>query len=192
MTPSLTGADKIVRWDHVAIAMRSIEQGIPFFRDVLGGVFIKGGDDLLLRTRTLMFKLPVAVKVELMQPLDEHSYLHRHIERRGEGFHHATIFVPDVEATIAELTATGFETVDTDLRLSSWSETFVRPKSGFGCLFQIVSSDLDWLTPHPTATVEQVLAGEWRWWQTNIWHVSDLPSDYPTEFPHTDRPTPAR
>ena len=103
-----------------------------------------------------------------------------------------SIFVPDVEATIAELTATGFETVDTDLRLSSWSETFVRPKSGFGCLFQIVSCDLDWLTPHPTATVEQVLAGEWRWWQTNIWHIDDLPPDYPTDFPLTDRPTPAR
>ncbi|WP_420637986.1 VOC family protein [Candidatus Poriferisocius sp.] len=173
-----TTAARIQRFDHIAIAVRSLGAAVPLFRDVFGGQFVMGGDDVPLGIRTAMFKLPATVKVELLEPLSEQSYLHRYIERHGEGFHHATIFVDDVEATIADLEAAGYEVVDTDLQEPHWRETFVRPSSGHGCLFQIVNSELGWLEPHPHCTVEDVVAGRWRWWRSQVWHVDHLPSGY--------------
>lgn len=173
-----TASARIRSWDHIGIAVRSIEAAVPLFRDVFGGQFVMGGDDVPLEIRTAMFKLPATVKVELMEPLDEQSYLHRFIDKHGEGFHHATIFVDDVEATIVDLEAAGYEVVDTNLREPHWRETYVRPKSGHGCLFQIVDSEIDWLEPHPHCTVEDVIAGKWRWWRSQIWHVDQLPDGY--------------
>ena len=169
---------RIRSWDHIGIAVRSIEAAVPLFRDVFGGQFVMGGDDVPLDIRTAMFKLPATMKVELMEPLSEESYLRRFIDKRGEGFHHATIFVDNVEATIGELGAAGYEVFDTELREPHWRETYVRPKSGHGCLFQIVDSELEWLEPHPHCTVEDVVAGKWRWWRTQIWHVDQLPEGY--------------
>lgn len=171
----------IHHWDHVGLAMRDPRRAIELFRDVFGGQFIVGGDNLQIGIRSLVFKLPAKVKVEFLSPLYPDSYLAKYLEEHGEGFHHATLFVDDIVSTIQDLEAHGFETVDTKLDDSHWLETFLRPKSTFGCLIQVVQSDLDWYEPHPVCTPEAVLAGEWRWWGTQVWHVSALPSDYSEE-----------
>lgn len=168
----------IIRYDHLGLAVHSIERALVLYGDTFGGVFLSGGDDMRLGMRTVQLKLPGDLKIELLQPLDGNSHMAAFLERHGEGFHHATVLVPDVEVMIGKLTANGFELVDTDLSAATWRETFVRPKSGFGCLLQIVDSTLDWLAPHPTCTLEGVLAGEWRWWRNRTWHVDDLPDDY--------------
>lgn len=170
--------EPIIRYDHIGLAVRSIERAMVLYHDVFGGRFLSGGDDMALGMRTVQLKLPGDLKIELLEPHDEDSYIAAFLDRHGEGFHHATVLVPDVEVMIDELTANGFELVDTDLSADTWRETFIRPKSGLGCLIQVVDSTLDWLTPHPTCTFEGVLAGEWRWWQNRVWHVDDLPEDY--------------
>lgn len=167
-----------IRYDHLGLAVRSIEAALPLYMDVFGGTFLVGGDDTRIGMRTVQVKLPGDLKIELLEALDDESYIAKFIERRGEGFHHGTVLVDDVEATIEDLTSRGFELVDTDLSASTWRETYIRPSSGFGCLIQVVDSTLDWLTPHPTCTLEGVLAGEWRWWGNRAWHVDDLPEGY--------------
>jgi methylmalonyl-CoA epimerase len=139
----------IHHWDHVGLAMRDPRRAIELFRDVFGGQFIVGGDNLQIGIRSLVFKLPAKVKVEFLSPLYPDSYLAKYLEEHGEGFHHATLFVDDIVSTIQDLEAHGFETVDTKLDDSHWLETFLRPKSTFGCLIQVVQSDLDWYEPHP-------------------------------------------
>lgn len=169
----------IDRFDHVGIAVRDLAPAIAMFRDIMGATLVMGGDDERLAMRTMMWKLPVQFKVELLCPLSPDSYIAKFIDKKGEGFHHATIFVPDVERAMADLLARDFELVDTDLSQPTWRETFVRPKSGFGCLFQFVDSSLDnWLTPNPDVTVDAILAGEWKWFRNQTWHVSALPDDY--------------
>ena len=63
-------------------------------------------------------------------------------------------------------TATGVSRIRghrTDLSRPTWRETFLRPKSGFGALFQFVDSNLDWGTPVPGITEEAVLSGKVVW-----------------------------
>jgi len=169
----------IDRVDHIGIAVRSIASAVPLYRDTFGGTLMYGGDDRRLGIRSVVYIL-ASFKVEILEPLSSESYLADFIERHGEGFHHITLAVDDVSKTISDLTKSGFEVVDTDLSSRElWQETFIRPSSGFGCLIQIVKTPISWDEQHPTMTIEQVLNGEWLWWQSQIWHETMLPEDYP-------------
>ncbi len=169
----------IDRVDHIGIAVRSIASAVPLYRDTFGGTLMYGGDDRRLGIRSVVYIL-ANFKVEILEPLSSESYLADFIERHGEGFHHITLAVDDVSKTISDLTKSGFEVVDTDLTSRElWQETFIRPSSGFGCLIQIVKTPISWDEQHPTMTIEQVLNGEWLWWQSQIWHETMLPEDYP-------------
>jgi methylmalonyl-CoA/ethylmalonyl-CoA epimerase len=150
-------------FDHFAVATWSIKDAARLFIDVLGGEFLRGADDEDLRIRTVQIKLPPGVKVELMEPLGEDSYLHRYLTKLGPGFHHVTLLLDDIEEVLPKLEAEGFETVDTDLSLSAWRETFVRPSSGFGTLLQLVDTTIDWLGKDETITLDDVLAGKLVW-----------------------------
>ncbi len=144
--------------DHVGIAVRSIAEAARLFVDVLGAEYVAGGDDERLDIRTVQLRLG-GFKIELMEPLSESSYLQRYIDKHGQGFHHMTLFVDDVEQAAAELEGAGHEVVDTDLSNPYWRETYVRPKSAFGTLLQIAETDVSWDEPFEGVTLEAVLTG---------------------------------
>ncbi|MEE8601447.1 VOC family protein [Euzebya tangerina] len=149
--------------DHVAIAVPDLRAAWALFGEVMGGEFITGGDSPEVGIRVLQIKFPPGVKIELISPLDEESYLHGYFEKRGPGFHHLTMLVDDVEAADGELREQGYETTGLDLDDPTWRETYMRPKSAFGSLVQLTDSPADWHTPQTHITVEQVLAGEVVW-----------------------------
>lgn len=155
----------VERVDHVALAVDDLAGAIRLYHDVLGGQLIAGGDDEGLRIRTVQLRFPPGVKIELLSPLDETSYLAGYLAKHGPGFHHLTCFVRSVPEAVDRLTEAGFEVVDTDLGSKpGWRETFVRPSSGFGALVQLAESDLEWSQPLlPDATVDDVLAGRVVW-----------------------------
>jgi methylmalonyl-CoA/ethylmalonyl-CoA epimerase len=154
--------------DHIAIAVKSIREAFSLFVDVFGAEFICGADDDRLGIRTIQLRLPPGVKIELMEPINEDSYLERYLNKHGPGFHHMTTFVPDIEQVIPELEERGFDVVDTDVSDPAWRETYVRPRRGFGTLLQIVDTTADWHTPRPGMTPEDVLAGRLVWKGSDI------------------------
>lgn len=151
------------RLDHVAIAVEDLRAAVHLFADVLGGTFLAGGDDLGLGIRTVQFSYPNGSKVELMTPLRDDADLRRFLDRRGEGFHHVALFVDDLDAAVDRLEGEGYEVVDVEAERPDWHEAFVRPRSGFGTLLQIVQTTRDWATYTTDLGLEQVLAGEVVW-----------------------------
>jgi methylmalonyl-CoA/ethylmalonyl-CoA epimerase len=149
--------------DHIAIAVWSIEEALVLFRDLLGGEFLMGGDDEQLGIRTVQLRFPPGVKIELLQPIRADSSLHRFLQRRGPGVHHLTLIVSDLEAALEQFRARGFETTGTDLSSPTWRETFLRPRSAFGVLVQVVDTTLRWDVPVEGITVEDVLSGRVHW-----------------------------
>jgi methylmalonyl-CoA/ethylmalonyl-CoA epimerase len=152
----------VLKVDHVAHAVNSLSEGVRLYIDTLGGRFITGGDSERGDIRTLQLDLG-GVKLELMQPLGEDSYLQRFIDRHGQGFHHLTVFVDDLHDAIGTLEAAGYEVVDTDDASPAWRETYLRPRSGLGALIQIVQTDMDWGASFPGVTLEAVLNGDVEW-----------------------------
>lgn len=153
---------QVERFDHIALAVRDLARAAELYGELLGGTVVRGGDDLELGIRTLQFKLPPGIKVELLTPIGD-SYLARYIDKHGEGFHHATIFVDDIANAAEEMRVRGFDIVDYDDSMPTWQEAFIRPSTGFGALVQLVATTSDWGQPVEGLTVDGVLAGEWRW-----------------------------
>lgn len=155
-------AEQIKKVDHVALAVESMADAATFFRDVLGGTFLCGGDNDTTGVRLVHLMLH-GFKLELMQPLRDDSTLSEAMRRRGPGFHHMTFLVDDLPRTVTALHADGYTPVDTDTRLPAWSETFLSPRSTFGALLQFVTTNLTWDIPAQDYTLDDVLAGRIVW-----------------------------
>jgi methylmalonyl-CoA/ethylmalonyl-CoA epimerase len=127
--------------DHVAVAVRSIKDALPLFRDALGGEYLMGGDGGE-SWRWLQLRYPGGGKVELLEPIGEEGFLARFLERRGEGLHHVTFKTDDIRGAIEQVEGQGYELVDVDLESPHWKEAFLRPSGAHGTLIQIAQSAL--------------------------------------------------
>ncbi len=148
--------------DHVAIAVPDLVEAVELFAGVLGGTFVIGGDDEDHGLRNVQLSL-AGLKIELIQPIREDSALQRFLDRRGPGFHHVTVLVDDLESAIGTLVEAGRQVVDTDVTHAGWKETYVRPRSAFGTLLQVVETNRNWDVLLEDITIEDVLAGRVVW-----------------------------
>src|SRR5271163_1568062 len=88
--------------------------------------------------------------IELLEPLNEESFIRKFIAEHGEGFHHVTFDVPDTRERIAELKQSGVRVVQEKEHSPGAYEAFISPRSSNGVLIQIgsgyptLSSDPEW------------------------------------------------
>lgn len=155
----LTARVGLRRLDHVAVAVRDLARAWDLFGAVLGGRFITGGDNDATGIRLMHLQLG-GFKVELMQPLRSDSMLARALQQRGEGLHHVTFVVDDVEQTVEALPAAGFPLTGTDLTNPVWRETFIKPGVSQGALVQLVDTTRDWSAGVPGVDLTSVLRGQ--------------------------------
>ncbi len=133
-----------VRWlDHTAIAVRSIEAAVPFYRVVLGGDPLELYDHPEKGFRTLTLRFPYGGGIELISPLGEDSFVQSFLDRRGEGVHHITFIVENLAASVAEAKAAGLRVVDENYERPEWQEAFISPRSANGTIIQLAQSNLD-------------------------------------------------
>jgi methylmalonyl-CoA epimerase len=136
------------RIDHVAIAVRDLERAKHFFIECLGGreLFCAPFADQGYRWTTL--ELGTSCFIELIDPLDANGFVHRFIEKRGEGPHHITIQVDDLGAMHKVLEEKGIKTFGYSEALPGWKEFYIHPKEAFGTLIQFAEfNPLDWINP---------------------------------------------
>ena len=128
----------IGKLDHIGIAVRSIAEARKFFEDVLGASFMVEGSNEAAGFKLAEFDLN-GLTIELLDPLGANSFLHKFLEKRGEGVHHLTFNVPDSRRKAAELKEQGVRIVDE----TEWSptsyEAFISPRSAHGLLIQFGS-----------------------------------------------------
>ena len=81
--------------DHIGIAVHSIEEMVPFYRDVLGLEF--AGEEVVESqgVRVAFFRLGESM-IELLEPLDENGPIARFLTRRGPGIHHLALGCDDI------------------------------------------------------------------------------------------------
>jgi methylmalonyl-CoA/ethylmalonyl-CoA epimerase len=97
--------------NHIAIAVRSLEEHIPFYRDVLKLEY--RGTEVVedQKVRLAVFRVG-EVNIELLEPTAADSPVAEFIEKRGEGMHHISYQVDDIEEQIAELKGKQIRMID--------------------------------------------------------------------------------
>lgn len=175
--PGSVGPAGVQRLDHIAVAVEDARRALDLYIDQLGARFVLGGDNDETGNRIIHLSLG-GFKVEVMQPLRPESLLARTISRRGEGFHHVTFLVDDLESTIDVISGAGREVTGTDLANPVWRETFIRPRDASGALVQLVQTTRDWSRPVDGIGLADVLAGRVVFTDAwPCWRGGDRPSE---------------
>jgi methylmalonyl-CoA/ethylmalonyl-CoA epimerase len=124
--------------NHIAIAVRSLEEHIPFYRDVLRLEY--RGTELVEDQKVRLAVFGVGeVQIELLEPTEPESTISAFIEKRGEGMHHISYQVDDIEKQIAELKQKQVRMIDETPRSGAHGSriAFLHPKSSAKVLTEL-------------------------------------------------------
>ena len=133
------GAMKISRIEHLGIAVKSIEEALPYYEQVLGFECynIETVEDQKVRTAFLKVG---ETKIELLEATSPDSTIAKFIENRGEGIHHIAYKVEDgVVNALAECEEKEIRTIDKAPRAGAEGLhiAFLHPKATKGVLTEL-------------------------------------------------------
>lgn len=135
----MTGSNEF-RIDHLGIAVRSLDRALEFYRDQLGlDVSLR---ETVAHERVNVAMLPLGEpRIELLEPTDGDSVISRFLEKRGEGLHHVAIRVPDLNASVERLRASGAKLLNQP-RTGAGGHlyVFVHPASTGGVLIELIQA----------------------------------------------------
>lgn len=96
--------------DHIGIAVRSIEQSLPFYTDVLG-LELLGTETVEAQHVKVAFLALGESKIELLEPIGNEGAVFTFLEKKGEGIHHLALGVTSVEERLKEIRNEGIRTL---------------------------------------------------------------------------------
>ena len=133
---------KILKIDHLGIAVESIDQASAFWQDILG-LPLEGSETVDSQKVTTAF-LPVGdSEVELLESTAPDGPVAKYIAKRGQGIQHVAFRVENLEAALAELKAKGIPLIDEVPRPGAGGArvAFVHPKAANGVLVELCERD---------------------------------------------------
>ncbi len=121
---------------HIGIAVRAIDEMLPFYRELLGldDHPLEDSDGARIAGLSAGTQL-----VELLEPNSADSPISRFIDRRGPGIHHICFAVQDLDDTLARCRAKGIKLIDDTPRMGAEGKriAFLHPASTGGVLIEL-------------------------------------------------------
>jgi methylmalonyl-CoA/ethylmalonyl-CoA epimerase len=121
---------------HVGIAVRALDEILPFYRDLLGfpEVPIADSDG----ARIVALDAGDAL-VELLEPERPDSPIGKFVAKRGPGIHHLCIAVDDLDGTLDRCRAAGIRLIDETPRMGAEGKriAFLHPSATAGVLVEL-------------------------------------------------------
>jgi methylmalonyl-CoA/ethylmalonyl-CoA epimerase len=133
---------KLLKIDHLGIAVNSIEDGRNFWTDVLGLAF--AGKETVETQKVTTAFFPVGEsEVELLESTSPDGPVAKYIEKKGEGIQHIAFRVENIEEALAELKAKGIRLIDETPRIGAGGAkiAFLHPKATAGVLVELCQRD---------------------------------------------------
>lgn len=129
---------KISRISHVGIAVKSLDQAGDVFDGILG--LRETHRERVEEQKVALTIHPVGESsIELLEPTDPSSPIHRFLNRHGEGVHHLCFEVENIGEALEELKARGVRLIDEVPRSGAGGckIAFVHPESTHGVLIEL-------------------------------------------------------
>jgi methylmalonyl-CoA/ethylmalonyl-CoA epimerase len=122
---------------HVGIAVESIAQALPFYRDVLGLV---PHHEPEAKDGATIVSLPFGDSdVELLEPTTPDGPIAKFLAKRGPGIHHVCYRVDDLDTALARCRSADYRLIDAAPRVGAGGKriAFLHPKSTSGILIEL-------------------------------------------------------
>jgi len=129
---------KVSHIEHLGVAVKSLDEAIPYWENVLGLKCYAIEEVADQKVRTAFFMLG-QTKIELLEPTSEDSTIAKFIENRGAGIHHMALACENIEEQLADAEAKGIRLIDKTPRKGAEGMTiaFLHPKSTQGILTEL-------------------------------------------------------
>ena len=124
--------------EHIGIAVKSLDEAIPFWEKQLGLKCYAIEEVKEQKVRTAFFKIGQS-KIELLESTDPEGPIGKFIEKKGEGVHHLAIAAKGLQTNLNELADSGVQLIDKAPRKGAegLDIAFVHPKSTGGVLLEL-------------------------------------------------------
>lgn len=135
---------KVLKIDHLGVAVNSLDAGKNFWTDVMG--LKMGGVENVDEQKVNTGFIPVGEsEIELLESTSPEGPIAKYIEKRGEGIQHIAFRVPDIEEALAELKEKGIRLIDEKPRKGAGGAkiAFLHPKVTGGVLVEICEREDD-------------------------------------------------
>ena len=129
---------KISHIEHLGIAVKSLEEAIPYYENVLGLKCYNIEEVADQKVKTAFFKVG-QTKIELLEATSPDSTIAKFIENQGQGVHHVAFAVEGIEDALAEAESKEVRLIDKTPRGGAEGLTiaFRHPKSTMGVLTEL-------------------------------------------------------
>lgn len=131
----------LTKINHIGIAVKSIDETLPFYRDQLGMAFEGAEEVVEQKVRVAMLQIGES-KIELLEPTSPESPVAKFLEKNGPGIHHVAYEVENIDTAIAQMIGQGARMIDETARNGAHGSriAFVHPKSSNGVLTELCQS----------------------------------------------------
>ena len=121
--------------EHIGIAVKSLEEAIPYYENILGLKCYKIEEVADQKVKTAFFRIG-ETKIELLESTSPEGPVAQFIEKRGEGIHHIAFAAKNVKYCLAKAEAAGVRLIDKAPRKGAegLNIAFLHPKSTMGVL----------------------------------------------------------
>ena len=129
---------KVLKIDHLGIAVKSINEGKKFWGDLLG-LWLEDSEAMAEEKLITTFFPIGESEIELLESTDPEGPIGRFLEKRGEGVHHVAFRVENIEEALKELKEKGIRLIDETPRAGARGAkiAFLHPKSTNGVLVEL-------------------------------------------------------
>jgi len=129
---------KILKINHLGIAVNNIEESKNFWEGILGLSF-EGSETVEEQKVTTAFFPVGESEIELLESTAPDGPVAKYIEKKGEGIQHVAFQVENIEAALAELKEKGIKLIDEKPRKGAGGAmiAFLHPKSTNGVLVEL-------------------------------------------------------
>lgn len=127
-----------MRLEHIGIAVKNIEERLIIWRDVFGFRVEMIREIPEQKVKVAMLHAGT-LTIELLEPLTTDSTIQKFIERRGEGLHHLSFEVDDIEQKIEEFKNQNLKMIDEIPRKGAHASkiAFIHPSSAGSVLIEL-------------------------------------------------------
>ncbi len=129
---------KILKIDHVGVAVNSIDDSNGFWKEILGLDFA-GAETVEEQKVTTAFYPVGDSEVELLESTSADGPVAKYIEKKGQGVQHIAFRVENIDEALTELKEKGIRLIDETPRIGAGGAkiAFLHPKATNGVLVEL-------------------------------------------------------
>src|SRR5882724_12085320 len=126
--------------DHLGIAVKSLTAAKSIYEKL--GMQVSS-DEMAEQEKVRLVMVRVGKsRLELLEATSEDSAIAKFIAKRGEGLHHFSLRVPDLQVAVERLKKDGVRLVSEEIKVGAGGHryVFVHPSSAGGVLLELVEA----------------------------------------------------